>query len=399
MQLMKLLHKTLQKELPFIHKSRLHNLIAACTTALGTHQLSLTALGRELKNKNQTNSNIQKMDRLLGNHHLQSEKKHFYKLMIGYLIKEKNTPWLHIDWSCLNSTTNLYVLRASLSMSGRSIVIYEECHTKKGENNHLTHKVFLNRLKELLPAGVKPVIVTDAGFRAPWFAHILRLGWDFVGRLRNKNLIKLNAEPHWRFSASLFPPASSTAVHIGPGILTRERQVPAHFIVYRGISKGRHKLNQYGKRSLSGKSKIYSRSHKEPWALVTSMALNKSASKVVHIYKQRMQIEENFRDTKCPQYGFGLKKSLSRSPERVAILLLIAALATFSAWLAGLHTTHIGKASAFQAHSAKFTSALSKVYLGRQALKKGVKITMKQFHLMLKMLYHTNLEAQMESSP
>ena len=170
--------------------------------------------------------------------------------------------------------------------------------------------------------------------------------------------------------------------------------------VYKGASKGRHKLNQYRKRSLSGDSKKYARSNKEPWVLVTSMEPGKSmASKVVRIYKQRMQIEENFRDTKCPHYGLGLKNSLSRSPGRVAILLLIAALATFSAWLAGLFTTYIGRASEFQAHSAKFTSALSKVFLGRQALKKGFKITMKQFHLMLKMLYQLSLEARMEISP
>lgn len=400
MQLMKLLHKTIQKELPCIHKTRLNSLMLACSTATGTNKLSLTGLGREINNKNQTNSNIQKMDRLLGNHYLQEEKNHFYKLMISHLVKENSSPWIHVDWTCLNSTTSLYILRASLSMSGRSIVIYEECHTKKGENNHPTHKVFLNRLKQLLPSGVKPVIVTDAGFRAPWFAHILKLGWDFVGRLRNKNLMKLDIESHWRFSTSLFDVANKTPVHLGHGILTRERQVPVHFVIYKGPSKGRHKLNRYGKQSLSGDSRKYARSHKEPWALVTSIAPGKSmASTVVQIYKQRMRIEENFRDTKCPHYGLGLKNSLSRSPERVAILLLIAALATFAAWLAGLFITDEGKASEFQAHSAKFKTALSKVYLGRQALKKGFKITLKQFNRMLKLLYQLGLQAQMETSP
>lgn len=400
MQLMKLLHKIIRKELPFIHKARLNSLMLACSTATGTKQLSLTGLGREINNSNQANSNIQKMDRLLGNQYLQEEKKHFYKFMMNHLIKENSSPWIHVDWSCLNSTTNLYVLRASLSMSGRSIVIYEECHTKKRENNHPTHKAFLNQLKQLLPARVKPVIVTDAGFRAPWFAHVSKLGWDFVGRLRNKNLIKLDIEAGWRSSASLFKVASKTPVHLGRGILTRERRVPVQFIVYKGLSKGRHKLNCYGKPSLSGKDKLLSRSNKEPWVLVTSMTSDKViASKAVHIYKQRMQIEENFRDTKCPHYGLGLKKSLSRSPERVAILLLIAALATFAAWLAGLFTTHVGKASAFQAQSAKFKSALSKVYLGRQALRKGFKITLKQFNLMLKLLYQLGCQAQMEASP
>jgi hypothetical protein len=84
-----------------------------------------------------------------------------------------------------------------------------------------------------------------------------------------------------------------------------------------------------------------------------------------------MRIEENFRDSKCPHYGLGLKNSLTRTPKRMAILLLIAAIATFAAWLAGLISTLIGKARDFQAHSAKFTRSLSMVYLGREIIKKA----------------------------
>ena len=87
------------------------------------------------------------MDRLLGNSHLHEEYPSFYKVMAANLINEGSCPWLHIDWSCICSVTNLYLLRASLSMPGRSIVLYEECHPKKNENHHPTHRAFLNRLK------------------------------------------------------------------------------------------------------------------------------------------------------------------------------------------------------------------------------------------------------------
>ncbi|MFY7698611.1 MAG: hypothetical protein ACOVQX_07400 [Legionella sp.] len=61
--------------------------------------------------------------------------------------------------------------------------------------------------------------------------------------------------------------------------------------------------------------------------------------------------------------GLGLKKSLIRTPKRMDILLLIAAIATFTAWFARLITTLTGKATDFQAHSAKFTASLSIVSL------------------------------------
>jgi hypothetical protein len=173
MHVLSLLHKTFKEQLPHAHLNRLNSLMTACSAAVSTNQLHLTGLGRSISNTNKESSNIQKVDRLLGNGLLQGERASLYKVMRSYLLTQGSSPWIHIDWSCINSTTHLYVLRASLSMKGRSVVLWEECHPKKNENNHATHKEFLNKLKDLLLPGMKPVIVTDAGFRAPWFAYIL----------------------------------------------------------------------------------------------------------------------------------------------------------------------------------------------------------------------------------
>ncbi|PWY53793.1 hypothetical protein DGG96_20420 [Legionella qingyii] len=61
------------------------------------------------------------------------------------------------------------------------------------------------------------------------------------------------------------------------------------------------------------------------------------------------------------------------------ILLLIALIVTFAAWLAGLFIKSIGKASDFQAHSAKVTSALSYVFLGIRGLNKKLYLTQSDF--------------------
>ena len=117
---------------------------------------------------------------------------------------------------------------------------------------------------------------------------------------------------------------------------------------------------------------------------------------IVNIYRQRMRIEENFRDTKCPHYGLGLKNSLTRTPERMAILLLIAAIAKWAAWLAGLINTLTGKASDFQAHSAKFTNSLSLVYLGREAIKKQLIASHSQIVNAINTLVSMVIESQLE---
>lgn len=394
MQLMKLLHKSFEKQLPSIHQVRLKNLMDASETLIRVNKLSLTALGRNLSNQSKTRSNIKKIDRLLNNSHLQEESTSLYNVMTSNLIYIGSCPWLHIDWSCICSLTNLYLLRASISMSGRSITIYEESHPKKNENHHPTHKEFLNNLKAILPASIKPVIVTDAGFRGPWFTAVLAMGWDFVGRLRNKNLVCL--DDAWQLSKSLYQGANVKPKYLGNGVLTKKLKVPAHFVLYKGKKKNRHKLKKNKARSNAGMSKRYAKSHKEPWLLVSSLApFKKFALETVKIYRQRMRIEENFRDTKCTRYGFGLKESRTRSPERMKILLLIAAVATFACWLAAIITRQNGAASDFQAHSSKFKSVLSSVFLGREALKKGIKVTQEQFTILIYHLLQMTNEAKL----
>lgn len=397
MQQLSLLHKDFAKELPFIHKTRLNCLMSICNTAATSNKLFLTGLGRNITSTTKTSSNIEKVNRLLGNQHLYLERQAFYEAMTSRLVPNWMSPWIHVDWSCINATTNLYLLRASLSVKGRSIVLYEECHPKKKENNHSVHQQFLKNLNAILPPCATPIIVTDAGFRAPWFIAVRQMGWHFVGRLRNKNLILMEGTETWQLSSLFFEQATGKPTHLGHALLTEEKQVPVHLVLYKGKSKKRHKRNLNKKISASGKSKRHSKAAKEPWVLVSSLPqAQDNPNHIVNIYRQRMRIEENFRDTKCPHYGLGLRDSLTRTPERMAILLLIAAIATFAAWLAGIITMNQGKATDFQAHSAKFTTSLSIVYLGREVIKKQVHFSNSELilagELLLQMVVNTQLE-------
>ena len=89
-----------------------------------------------------------------------------------------------VDWSDLTPERNFAVLRATLPMGGRGLTIYEEAHDGKDYANARVQKTFLETLKGLLPPGIKPIIVSDAGFQTPWFKAVEKLGWDWVGRFR-----------------------------------------------------------------------------------------------------------------------------------------------------------------------------------------------------------------------
>ncbi len=194
----------------------------------------------------------------------------------------------------------------------------------------------------------------------------------------------MNDSSNWNLSSTYFKQATAEPTCIGHGKLTEIGQVPAYFVLYKGKIKGRGSLTVNKKRRRSSTSKRYSIAQKEPWLLVTSLSDASSNPKlIVNIYRQRMRIEENIRDTKCSHYGLGLKESLTKCPQRMNILLLIAAIVTFIAWLAGAFVKNIGKAADFQAHSAKFNSVLSYVFLGRRALKKSISCSWEKFLYLL----------------
>jgi len=276
--------------------------------------------------------------------------------------------------------------QASVAMTGRSIVLYEEVHPKKLENNHKVHKNFLKTLQSILPPGTMPIIVTDAGFRAPWFRAVLALGWHFVGRLRSRNSVQMLGSNRWQLSSSFYVKASDTPIDIGEGILTPKSKVFCQFIIYKEPKKNREKLNKNKNKSKSRESIKYAKGNAEPWLIVTSIEQSKErAFKAINIYKKRMQIEENIRDTKS-QYGFRLNESLTRTPERMGILLLIAAVASLICWLAGILAKKWQLGPKFQAASSKFTSKLSMVFLGKEVLKTKIKMTKKDLLLALQIL-------------
>lgn len=61
------------------------------------------------------------------------------------------------------------------------------------------------------------------------------------------------------------------------------------------------------------------------------------------VYRKRMQIEEGFRDVKSLRFGFSFDLHRTRCPQRIEILLLIAALACYALYLAGLQAQTTGR--------------------------------------------------------
>ncbi len=195
MQAVRFLHKAFSQALPTIHSKRLSALMNCVSALLHWHRLTLTDLGRTMPSEAYTKHSIKRVDRLLGNAHLQHERLLFYWKMLTALLGPLRYPLILVDLSPINAASDLYLLRASIPLAGRAFPIYESVHDREGCPQR--QKQLLDALELMLPEQCVPILVTDAGFRRPWFQAVEDKGWYYVGRVRNRDLYR-NEQGQWQ---------------------------------------------------------------------------------------------------------------------------------------------------------------------------------------------------------
>lgn len=362
------LHKTLAKSLPSIHKKRLNILSAAVFSLINNGRLTLTALGQNLCGTAKVKNKIKAIDRLLGNKHLFNDKFVIYQQLAKKLLQNTTKVSVILDYSGCCSK-DYWVLRASLVGEGRSITLYQEvCPAKKYDNAKIK-KSFLKKLKLIIPEGIQVILITDAGFRTTWFKLIKEFGWEFVGRARGKVKIQSCSGTGWQEIKNLFKLASNTPKFLGEFLMSKSHQFSVYLYLYKTKLSGRKVIRKKGRHLYPDKQEKYSRSNREPWLLVSSLAI--SAKKIVRLYKKRMQIEQNFRDDKNERWGFGWRYGNTKNEKRFSILLLIAYIAALALWLIGRASENKNLHHAFKANTAK-KRTLSYLTLAKQVLKHAI---------------------------
>jgi hypothetical protein len=353
-----------------MHKTRRKALNAVIMSLISGADLSVTSLGRNINSKTTEKHQIKRSDRLCSNPHLQMEMMDIYKSMAKKLIGNKKHPFILIDWSDLDDYKCHFLMRASIAIEGRSLTLYEEVHTLKTKEKPVTHRLFINQLKVILPPNITPIIISDAGFRVPWFKQIRALGWDYLGRIRNRTSCKNETDEDWHPVKDLYRSATSTPKEIGLYKMSKSTPFETQMVVYKGKSKGRKDLVVTGERARRSKqSRAYAKRNSEPWLLATSLKpriRHAFAKKIVTIYKKRMQIEESFKDIKT---GLNFNESLSKKPEKINALLLIALLAQYVLYLVGLAMEMLGKHTAYQSNSIKTRRVLSYQFLKTEGVR------------------------------
>lgn len=361
---LRVLQKLLNLDKP-IHLARRKVVVDAVIAVFRAPRSSLTRLGYALSRSTTAKHRVKCIDRLLGNEHLQGERLALYGRLAQFLIRANPQPVVVVDWSPLCADQRWQLLRASVAVKGRALTLYEEVHPQSMLGSRKVQKRFLEQLALLVPPKCQPLIVTDAGFKNPWFKAVEALGWQWLGRVRGQVLVSRPGESLWMPVRMLYALATTQAQSLGPLQVTRSNPVTATAVLYRQASKGRHGTTLNGGPARSKADRQCARTAREPWLLIACAQLAEwPAARLVRVYRQRMQIEEGFRDTKSAAFGFGLYPVRSRFHERAQVLLLLVALAMMLAWLVGYWVQRQGYAPAYQVNTVKHRSVLSCVSLG-----------------------------------
>lgn len=254
-------------------------------------------------------------------------------------------------------------------MAGRAFPIYESVHDREGCPQR--QKQLLDALELMLPEQCVPILVTDAGFRRPWFQAVEDKGWYYVGRVLNRDLYR-NEQGQWQPIKQLYQQITSTACSLGQIEMTRSAP---HSVALYGIHqppKGRKHRRVTGSIARSKLSRQNARREQEPWLLASNLPESHwTARQIVGAYRKRMQIEEGFRDVKSLRFGFAFDLHRTRCPRRIEILLLIAALACYALYLAGLPAQTTGRSCRFQSTSVRHKTVLSLWRIGLEYLRRS----------------------------
>jgi len=207
MKVTTILKKTLTFVTPNMHTYRRNSLIAAVASLTSGAAATVTTIGRGISCNAKEKHKIKRVDRLLSNANLARESLGIYTELAQYTVGNKKRPIILVDWSDLDEYKRHFLLRASLPSHSRSICVYEEVHSIKTKEKPATHALFLKKLAQILPRDCKPIIVTDAGFKTPWFRSVLAQGWDFVGRTRLPNFYSVDGES-WQCITHLYKKAT-----------------------------------------------------------------------------------------------------------------------------------------------------------------------------------------------
>ncbi|MDD5579610.1 MAG: hypothetical protein PHY16_10060 [Methylobacter sp.] len=129
-------------------------------------------------------------------------------------------------------------------------------------------------MQPLLPLHVTPIAVADSGFRTPFFREVGRLGWPWLGRIRNRDFSAFTDRADaWLTAKSLYARATRKPTQLGLAHWVRSNPLAGQLVIFFRLPNGRKHLLVQKRPVKSRHSRKQAKREKEPWLLVVSPSL------------------------------------------------------------------------------------------------------------------------------
>ena len=345
-----------------MHVVRLGTVVKAVEGIVRGGKLSPATIGRNLPGRGLPKHGIKCVDRLLGNSKMVRDRRFIFLAVAHRLLDGCERPVILTDWT--QSGGSHEALVAAVPIGGRALPIYVEVHPLKKLGNAAVESRFLCSLKAILPAECRSLIVTDAGFKGPFFQSVLALEWDFLGRVRG-TAKAVSSTGKTISKEEFYSRASTTPTELGTFGLFVNQRIPCRLVLVRK----RRKPGRKPPPPSCKEERELRQAALDPWLLATSLS-DGDADEIVRHYAKRMQIEETFRDAKNHRFGWSLDSVRLSTPQRTAVLLTLAALAFVVVTLIGMAVERRGRHRAYQANTV-VRRVLSFLVLAMAVLRRG----------------------------
>lgn len=332
-----MVQRFLDRHVQQMHGARRRLLADVVAVVMQGHWVGLSRLGQALAQRITVKSAIKRVDRLVGSGRVELEAQQIGAALLACVGRMSSTLVIAVDWSAASPGGTFVELRAAVTWpgAGRALPVYQQVYPVEQLGDPKAEKAMLQTLRHWMPAGVSVIVITDAGFRRPWFLEVEKVGWAWIGRIRQGVSLSQDRR-NWLPAARWFAKATAQAQRYEQCWLARKKPLPCTVVLYRRPRRGRQQWGVQGQPCLTKAAREARVREREPWLLVHSAELSTfRAEEIVAFYARRMQIEESFRDSKSPAFGMGFRIGRSRSASRLQALLLIATLAAFMLWHIG----------------------------------------------------------------
>ena len=319
-----------------VHAKRVYSLANATLGVMTSASLAIHAMGQGLAQARGklTKHAVKQVDRLLSNAGV--EVWSLFAHWVPYAVGPRKRIVVALDWTDFDLDGQATIMLSLLTRHGRAtplLWLTVDKATLKEHRNAYEDRVLM-RLSEVLPEGVRVLIVADRGFGDQKLYHLLehQLKFDYVIRFRG-NIYVTDAQGEMRAAAEWVG-------HGGRARTLRGAHVTA---------------DQYRVGTVVC---VQAKDMKEPWCLAASTT-TESARTLIDYYAKRWGIESSFRDTKDLRFGMGMSWVRIGSPARRDRLWLLNAFAVVLLSLLGAAGEALGYDRHLKANTAQAAYSLA----------------------------------------